>query len=237
MNTEIEVYLKFARNLARDRQDITERVASYEESLSHLKEKLESNKIESINIGKNLKALSIRGGLIDKQTAKELTNFEEILDILEERYAENEQSNLPKNVIDFAKYQLIQIEEANEQIVLISEDEIDEDELVDVEISLTESVKDVLSSLTASEAKMIRLRYGTSDSPTKEFLVGNQVMTYRYIAKSFECSESSVGRKIRTALRKLRHPTRCFYLKNFIPISSIENGEHRLLLEIFGRGI
>ena len=73
--------------------------------------------------------------------------------------------------------------------------------------NLTDATDDILGSLTAREAKVLRMRFGigmNTDHTLEE--VGNQIDVTRERIRQIEAK----------ALRKLRHPTRSSHLKGFL---------------------
>jgi len=73
--------------------------------------------------------------------------------------------------------------------------------------NLTESTRDVLSSLTAREAKVLRMRFGIDM---------NTDHTLEEVGKQFDVTRERIRQIEAKALRKLRHPTRSDHLRSFI---------------------
>jgi len=73
--------------------------------------------------------------------------------------------------------------------------------------SLTEATRDVLGSLTAREAKVLRMRFGIDM---------NTDHTLEEVGKQFDVTRERIRQLEAKALRKLRHPTRSDHLKSFL---------------------
>ena len=73
--------------------------------------------------------------------------------------------------------------------------------------NLTESTRDVLSSLTAREANVLRMRFGIDM---------NTDHTLEEVGKQFDVTRERISQIEAKALRKLRHPTRSDHLRSFI---------------------
>ena len=73
--------------------------------------------------------------------------------------------------------------------------------------NLTESTRDVLGSLTAREAKVLRMRFGIDM---------NTDHTLEEVGKQFDVTRERIRQIEAKALRKLRHPTRSDHLRSFI---------------------
>lgn len=76
---------------------------------------------------------------------------------------------------------------------------------------LMEATKDVLSGLTAREAKVLRMRFGIDM---------NTDHTLEEVGKQFDVTRERIRQIEAKALRKLRHPTRSDYLRSFLDESS-----------------
>ncbi len=72
---------------------------------------------------------------------------------------------------------------------------------------LKEQLMDVLNSLTAREAKVLRLRYGLDDGKAR---------TLEEVGKEFNVTRERIRQIEAKALRKLRHPSRSKRLKDFL---------------------
>ncbi|MFT4767617.1 MAG: RNA polymerase primary sigma factor [Glaciecola sp.] len=72
---------------------------------------------------------------------------------------------------------------------------------------LMEATKDVLSGLTAREAKVLRMRFGIDM---------NTDHTLEEVGKQFDVTRERIRQIEAKALRKLRHPTRSDYLRSFL---------------------
>ena len=72
---------------------------------------------------------------------------------------------------------------------------------------LKEQLMDVLNSLTAREAKVLRLRYGLDDGKAR---------TLAEVGKEFNVTRERIRQIEAKALRKLRHPSRSKRLKDFL---------------------
>ena len=73
--------------------------------------------------------------------------------------------------------------------------------------SLTEATRDVLGSLTAREAKVLRMRFGIDM---------NTDHTLEEVGKQFDVTRERIRQIEAKALRKLRHPTRSEQLRSFL---------------------
>jgi len=72
---------------------------------------------------------------------------------------------------------------------------------------LSEATREVLSSLTAREAKVLRMRFGIDM---------NTDHTLEEVGKQFDVTRERIRQIEAKALRKLRHPTRSDYLRGFL---------------------
>ncbi|MDT8398080.1 MAG: RNA polymerase sigma factor RpoD [Pseudomonadales bacterium] len=72
---------------------------------------------------------------------------------------------------------------------------------------LREATKDVLNSLTAREAKVLRMRFGIDM---------NTDHTLEEVGKQFDVTRERIRQIEAKALRKLRHPTRSDHLRSFL---------------------
>ena len=75
------------------------------------------------------------------------------------------------------------------------------------EDNLTEATDDILGSLTAREAKVLRMRFGIGM---------NTDHTLEEVGKQFDVTRERIRQIEAKALRKLRHPTRSSHLKGFL---------------------
>lgn len=73
--------------------------------------------------------------------------------------------------------------------------------------SLQDATKEVLNSLTAREAKVLRMRFGINM---------NTDHTLEEVGKQFDVTRERIRQIEAKALRKLRHPTRSEHLRSFI---------------------
>ena len=76
-----------------------------------------------------------------------------------------------------------------------------------VDEGLREATKDVLGSLTAREAKVLRMRFGIDM---------NTDHTLHEVGKQFDVTRERIRQIEAKALRKLRHPTRSDHLRSFL---------------------
>ncbi len=76
-----------------------------------------------------------------------------------------------------------------------------------IEEGLREATKDVLNSLTAREAKVLRMRFGIDM---------NTDHTLEEVGKQFDVTRERIRQIEAKALRKLRHPTRSDHLRSFL---------------------
>jgi len=75
------------------------------------------------------------------------------------------------------------------------------------EENLTEATDDILGSLTAREAKVLRMRFGIGM---------NTDHTLEEVGKQFDVTRERIRQIEAKALRKLRHPTRSSHLRGFL---------------------
>ena len=75
------------------------------------------------------------------------------------------------------------------------------------EDNLTEATDDILGSLTAREAKVLRMRFGIGM---------NTAHTLEEVGKQFDVTRERIRQIEAKALRKLRHPTRSSHLRGFL---------------------
>ena len=75
------------------------------------------------------------------------------------------------------------------------------------EDNLTEATDDILGSLTAREAKVLRMRFGIGM---------NTDHTLEEVGKQFDVTRERIRQIEAKALRKLRHPTRSAHLRGFL---------------------
>ena len=76
-----------------------------------------------------------------------------------------------------------------------------------IDEGLKEATKDVLGSLTAREAKVLRMRFGIDM---------NTDHTLEEVGKQFDVTRERIRQIEAKALRKLRHPTRSDHLRSFL---------------------
>ncbi len=76
-----------------------------------------------------------------------------------------------------------------------------------IDEGLREATKDVLSSLTAREAKVLRMRFGIDM---------NTDHTLEEVGKQFDVTRERIRQIEAKALRKLRHPSRSDHLRSFL---------------------
>jgi RNA polymerase primary sigma factor len=72
---------------------------------------------------------------------------------------------------------------------------------------LSDSTRDILSSLTPREAKVLRMRFGIDM---------NTDHTLEEVGKQFDVTRERIRQIEAKALRKLRHPSRAQNLKSFL---------------------
>ncbi|HEY4583204.1 MAG TPA: RNA polymerase sigma factor RpoD [Lysobacter sp.] len=77
------------------------------------------------------------------------------------------------------------------------------------DINLSETVRDVLASLTPREAKVLRMRFGIDM---------NTDHTLEEVGKQFDVTRERIRQIEAKALRKLRHPSRSEQLRSFLDI-------------------
>jgi RNA polymerase primary sigma factor len=82
---------------------------------------------------------------------------------------------------------------------------------------LSETTRDVLSSLTSRESKVLRMRFGIDM---------NTDHTLEEVGKQFDVTRERIRQIEAKALRKLRHPTRSDMLRSFLNIASDGTGKN-----------
>ena len=78
-----------------------------------------------------------------------------------------------------------------------------------IDEGLREATKSVLGSLTAREAKVLRMRFGIDM---------NTDHTLEEVGKQFDVTRERIRQIEAKALRKLRHPTRSEQLRSFLDL-------------------
>ena len=76
-------------------------------------------------------------------------------------------------------------------------------------VGLGEATREILSSLTPREAKVLRMRFGIDM---------NTDHTLEEVGKQFDVTRERIRQIEAKALRKLRHPTRSEQLRSFLEI-------------------
>ena len=89
----------------------------------------------------------------------------------------------------------------------IEDTSIDSPDVVAIEENLQGATDDILGSLTAREAKVLRMRFGIGM---------NTDHTLEEVGKQFDVTRERIRQIEAKALRKLRHPTRSSHLKGFL---------------------
>jgi RNA polymerase primary sigma factor len=89
----------------------------------------------------------------------------------------------------------------------IEDTSIDAPDIAAIEENLEGATDDILSSLTAREAKVLRMRFGIGM---------NTDHTLEEVGKQFDVTRERIRQIEAKALRKLRHPTRSSHLKGFL---------------------
>ena len=89
----------------------------------------------------------------------------------------------------------------------IEDNSIDSPDEAATEENLQEATDDILGSLTAREAKVLRMRFGIGM---------NTDHTLEEVGKQFDVTRERIRQIEAKALRKLRHPTRSSHLKGFL---------------------
>ena len=89
----------------------------------------------------------------------------------------------------------------------IEDTSIDSPDVAAIEENLQGATDDILGSLTAREAKVLRMRFGIGM---------NTDHTLEEVGKQFDVTRERIRQIEAKALRKLRHPTRSSHLKGFI---------------------
>tara|TARA_Y100001970_G_scaffold266394_1_gene355015 strand:- start:32173 stop:34047 length:1875 start_codon:yes stop_codon:yes gene_type:complete len=89
----------------------------------------------------------------------------------------------------------------------IEDNSIDAPDVTAIEENLQDATDDILGSLTAREAKVLRMRFGIGM---------NTDHTLEEVGKQFDVTRERIRQIEAKALRKLRHPTRSSHLKGFL---------------------
>ena len=89
----------------------------------------------------------------------------------------------------------------------IEDTSIDAPDIAAIEENLEGATDDILGSLTAREAKVLRMRFGIGM---------NTDHTLEEVGKQFDVTRERIRQIEAKALRKLRHPTRSSHLKGFL---------------------
>ena len=89
----------------------------------------------------------------------------------------------------------------------IEDTSIDAPDVAAIEENLEGATDDILGSLTAREAKVLRMRFGIGM---------NTDHTLEEVGKQFDVTRERIRQIEAKALRKLRHPTRSSHLKGFL---------------------
>jgi RNA polymerase primary sigma factor len=89
----------------------------------------------------------------------------------------------------------------------IEDTSIDSPDVAAIEENLQGATDDILGSLTAREAKVLRMRFGIGM---------NTDHTLEEVGKQFDVTRERIMQIDAKALRKLRHPTRSSHLKGFL---------------------
>ena len=89
----------------------------------------------------------------------------------------------------------------------IEDTSIDAPDIAAIEENLEGATDDILGSLTAREAKVLRMRFGIGR---------NTDHTLEEVGKQFDVTRERIRQIEAKALRKLRHPTRSSHLKGFL---------------------
>ena len=89
----------------------------------------------------------------------------------------------------------------------IEDESIDSPDEAATEENLQDATDDILGSLTAREAKVLRMRFGIGM---------NTDHTLEEVGKQFDVTRERIRQIEAKALRKLRHPTRSSHLKGFL---------------------
>ena len=89
----------------------------------------------------------------------------------------------------------------------IEDTSIDSPDVAAIEENLEGATDDILGSLTAREAKVLRMRFGIGM---------NTDHTLEEVGKQFDVTRERIRQIEAKALRKLRHPTRSSHLKGFL---------------------
>ena len=80
---------------------------------------------------------------------------------------------------------------------------------------LREQLEEVLGTLTEREQKVLKLRFGLEDGRSR---------TLEEVGREFEVTRERIRQIEAKALRKLRHPSRSRKLKDYLDLSSCQNG-------------
>ena len=173
-------------------------VVKYNQSVNTYQEVMETDEIPSVQdlYYSNLFGLSYEELKLGEIFSKFLSlPFSTILpfDPLDKRSKRNEMLKTMEDYQEEDKYE----DDANNKLGLVT---TFEDELSLAEInSLRANIEEVLSTLTAREALVLRMRYGLDDGEAK---------TLDQVAHSFNLTRERIRQIEAKALRKLRHPSR-----------------------------
>lgn len=142
-------------------------------------------------------------GIIYNKTAMKIANFLDFTEPAELFPVSLYSLKIPKKYHkDFDSIQLLSFQEAAEQKLLPPVESYEENYEA---LGLKERMNQLLETLTAREAKVIRMRFGL-DGPE---------MTPAEVAKELGVTRSRIGEIEKSVLRKLRHPARAKQIKAF----------------------
>ena len=241
MNNELKLSLQLATKLVESRKNLISDISSNEDMLKRLKENLSANADDSISIGVSLKKLALKMSLFSDEEISKYDDFEEIIEYLRERTMST-CDVFSTNVIEFPSIKKVEEYKNKEYKITLSdlvENSDETDDETNDEITLIKAVNDVLNSITLREKSLLSLRFGIGDVPSREildvFAPKLSVMTYEWVGIEHGggLSSQAVGRIIRKAVKKLRHPTNAHNMQKFC-ISATHNGEERLVGTLFG---
>ena len=155
--------------------------------------------------------------LVDEKLMSEVADFfQESVDYLfpEALVKAIRAGTFSARVKDLPEPVVMRLSEVAERRLITSDEGLSED--TDRWI-LRERIEDVLLTLDPQERRVLELRFGLGDSDEVVATGANTERTLRYIGFILNLSGTRIGQIEAKALRKLRHPSRCRYLKDFLP--------------------
>lgn len=260
MNREFELALKLSEKIEDAREKLLEDLSTYKEKQAAVEKGLKINEDEAKYAGAQLKMLSVKLGLFSAKEINEVHDFQEIIGLVKEQRSKMDLVKLPENVVSFPTHDVPDEPEIKKYPITIDDHEDSTHAEERNELNLQEAVADVLRTLTVLEQLLLSLRFGIYEhfdssafidgatrsskkilnkTPGKFYCmtyqwIGDQLKGHHFKGKWLGYSRQTISRRVRKALRKLRHPTRASGLDGYTS-GKLENGEERLIYELFGR--